>query len=116
MPEVSDEARNKLVKLQQYQQQLQALTMQKQTIQAQKGEVDNALKELGEVKDEKVYEMVGNILINKKPDELKNSLSERKERLDLRLESIEKQLKRITSKAQELQKEVMSMTQGGSKE
>jgi prefoldin beta subunit len=94
---------------------MQALTMQKQTLQMQEAEIDNALEELGKVKTEKVFEIVGNILINKKPDELKKSLTEKKKRTDLRLESIEKQLKRITSKAQELQKEVMDIAKEESK-
>jgi len=115
MPEVNDKARNQIMKLQQFQQQLQALTMQKQTLQVQQAELDNALTELKAVKTEKVYEIIGNILINKKPVELKKSLNEKQEMLGLRLESIEKQLKRITTKAQEVQKEVMKAAKGGAK-
>lgn len=110
-----DEAREKVMKLQQFQQQMQALTMQKQTVQLQESEITNALAELGEVKEEKVYEIVGNILINKKAANLKKSLKDKQERLKLRLESINKQLKRITSKAQQLQKDIMKTAQGGKK-
>ncbi|MBD3312464.1 prefoldin subunit beta [archaeon] len=113
MPAKDDEAREKVMKLQQFQQQMQALTMQKQNIQLQESEITNALTELGSVNQEKVYEIVGNILINKKPSDLKKSLKEKQERLKLRLESINKQLKRVTSKAQDLQKDVMKLTQGG---
>ena len=112
----NDDARDKLMRLQQFQQQLQALSMQKQTLQVQAAELDNALSELKTVKSEKVYEIVGNILINKSPVDLKKSLTDKNERLDLRLESINKQLKRITVNAQELQKEVMEMAQKGGKE
>ena len=75
--------------------------------------VTNAVNELNKVKTEKVYEIVGNILINKKPAELKKSLKDKQERIKLRLESINKQLKRITTKAQELQQDVMKLSQGG---
>jgi len=109
-----DEMRNKVMKLQQFQQQMQALSMQKQTLQVQEAELDNALSELKKVKNEKVYEIVGNILINKKPLTLRNSLNEKKEHLKLRLESINKQLKRITDKAQEIQKDVMKNAQEAS--
>jgi prefoldin beta subunit len=108
-------ARDKLMGLQQLQQQLQALTMQKQTIQMQLAEIDNALNELKDVKTEKVYELVGNILVNKKPVDLNKSLVDKKERYDLRIESIEKQLKRVTIKAQDLQKDIMGLAQKGGK-
>ncbi len=114
MPEMKDDLRDKMVRLQQFQQQLQALSMQKQSIQVQQAEIRNALQELEKVRNEKVYELVGNILINRKPDELTKSLKEKQERIDLRIESIDKQLKRITSKVQELQKEVTNLS-GGNK-
>ncbi len=98
---------DKLIHLQQYQQQLQALSSQKQSIQLQEAEVSNALKELSVVKDEKVFEIVGNVLINRKPDELIKRLNDKKERISLRLESIDKQIKRITEKVQSLQKELI---------
>lgn len=104
-----------MMRLQQFQQQLQTLTIQKQNIQLQEAEIKNALKELAKVKGEQTYELVGRILINKKPSDLKASLTEQQERINLRLESINKQLKRITSKAQELQKEIMTSRQGGQK-
>jgi len=116
MPKISDDARNQMMKLQQFQQQMQALSMQKQTLQVQEAEIDNALGELKKVKSEKVYEIVGNILINKKPLILKKSLNDKKEQLSLRLESINKQLKRITDKAQSLQKELMKNSQEAGKE
>jgi prefoldin beta subunit len=109
------EARDKIMQLQQVQQQMQALTMQKQTMQMQQGETENALSELEKLKNEKVYELIGNLLINKKPQELKESLKDKKEKLDLRIESVDKQLKRITTKAQELQQEIMTMTKEGNK-
>ena len=101
----------KMMRLQQFQQQLQTLNVQKQQIQLEQAEIKNALKELSKVEDEKTYELVGKILINKEPSKLKESLTEKQERIELRIESIDKQLKRVTSKAQSLQKEVMSLRQ-----
>ncbi len=114
MPEMKDDLRDKMVRLQQFQQQLQALSMQKQSIQVQQAEISNALKELEKVRSEKVYELIGNILINRQPQELMKLLKEKQERINLRIESIDKQLKRITSKVQELQKEVTNLS-GGNK-
>ncbi len=113
MSELSEQAREKLMRLQQLQQQLQALSMQKQSMQVQQAEISNALSELKKVKTERVYELVGNLLINKKPSVLSKSLTDKQEMINLRIESIDKQLKRITSKAQELQKEIMKSSQGG---
>ncbi len=115
MPEMNDNTKDKIMSLQQLQQQLQALTMQKQTIQMQQSEITNAINELKGVKTEKVYELVGNILVNRQPSELNKSLADKQERLGLRMESIEKQLKRITLKAQELQKDIMGSAQKGAK-
>lgn len=114
MPEKQEESRDKIARLQQLQQQIQALSMQKQTLQMQQAEIDNALNELKNVKSEKTYELIGNILINKQPTELTKSLNDKKDLLNMRTESIDKQLKKTTIKAQELQKEVMS-EQGGAK-
>ena len=105
MPEANPN-QEAIIKFQQYQQQLQALSIQKQALQIQKAEIENALKELGKITNEKVYELIGNILVNKTPKELKESLSDKRERANLRLESINKQIERINAKLKELQQQL----------
>ncbi len=87
--------------------------IQKQNIQIRQQEIDNALKELKNNPKSTVYELVGNILIKKAPVELTKSLTDKKDLTDLRLESIDKQIDRITNKAQSLQKQLTSIKGGG---
>ncbi len=89
--------------------------IQKQNVQIQAQEIENALKELEKNPNSTVYELVGNVLIKKTPQELTESLNEKKKLTDLRLESLDKQIDRITKKAQDLQKELSSLKGGGAK-
>ncbi len=110
---MSDENQQELIiKFQQYQQQLQTLSVQKQTLQVQKAEIENALKELSKVENENVYEIIGNILINRKPTELKEILQDKKERTTLRIESIDKQISRINNKLKEIQQKLLGGKKG----
>ena len=104
MTEVSEKARENIMQFQQIQQQLQVLLMQRQNIQIQVAEIDNALTEAEKTKEEKVYEIVGNIMVKKTKDDLIKSLKDKKEMLDLRGSTIDKQTKKLSEKAAELQK------------
>ncbi len=103
LAELSDSAKEDILKFQQIQQQLQMVMMQKQDLQAQKAEVENAIKELEKLKDENAYEVVGNIMIKKDKADLKKSLASKKELIELRLSTIDKQQDRLTKEASELQ-------------
>lgn len=96
----------KIQQLQMLEQSMTQLLMQKQQFQMQLMEVESALKEIQT--SEKNYKIVGNIMVSASKDELKKELDEKKEMLDLRINSIEKQEKDQKEKAEELQKEVMS--------
>jgi len=110
--QVPKEAENEVMKLQQFQQQLQLLTMQKQNLQTQIIEIEHSIEELKKVTKEDVYEIVGTILIKRDSDLLKNSLLDRKEEIDLRQNVIEKQLDKVSKKAGEIQEKVMKMVKG----
>jgi prefoldin beta subunit len=113
--EVPKEAEGEVQKLQQYQQQLQLLSMQKQNLQAQILEIDHSLEELKKVTKEEVYEIVGTVMIKRDKNLLENSLNEKKQSLDLRQNVIEKQLDKISRKTQELQETVMKIVRGENK-
>jgi prefoldin beta subunit len=106
MVDLSDESKNDIIKFQQIQQQLQLVMMQKQDIQAQKAEIENAIKELGKIKDNSAYEVIGNIMIKKPKEEVEKSLKDKVELLKLRLSTIEKQQESLTKSATELQKKL----------
>lgn len=106
---VSQEAREQVVKLQQLQQQLQALMMQKQNFQIQESEIDNAMTEASKsMPDTDLYEIVGNIMVKKSKEELKKSLNDKKEITTLRIKSLDKQINSLDGRAKELQKEIMT--------
>ncbi len=104
---VPEESRADVLKFQQFQQQLQMLNIQKQNIQSRFMELENAIKELDKLTKEEVYEIVGNVMIKRDKDLLKEKLVEKKETLSLRQNSIDKQLDKINKKVTELQKKIM---------
>ena len=91
--------------LQLFEQSLQNLLMQKQQFQLQLAEIDSALKEL-ETTDE-AYKIVGNIMALTKKEELKKDLKEKKEVVELRVKTMEKQETQIKEKASKLQEEIL---------
>ncbi|MCD6371362.1 MAG: prefoldin subunit beta [Candidatus Aenigmarchaeota archaeon] len=95
-----------IVQFQQVQQQIQVLLMQKQNIQLQKAEVENALSELEKSEEDNVFEIVGNVMIKKSKKDVLTALKEKKELLDLRISTIEKQTEKLNEKAVKLQKKL----------
>jgi len=93
--------------MQQIQQKLQNFMLQKQHVQVQKIEVENALKEIKNVKkDDGVFEIVGTIMFKKSKDELNASLDEKNELFTLRLSSLDKQINTLTDEAKEIQAKI----------
>lgn len=89
-------------KLQMLEQNMQQVGMQKQQFQAQLFEVEGALKELSS--SPAAYKLVGGIMVKADKDSLKKELEGKKEVLELRVETLEKQeaqLKERVKKAQE---------------
>jgi len=105
--EMNPETEEKIRQLQLFEQNMHSILVQKQTFQSQALEIENALKELSNAKD-KVYKIVGTIMIDSTKENLEKDLNERKEVLDLRLSSLKKQEDGLKEKAEKLQKEVMT--------
>ncbi len=103
--ELNKEAENKIAKLQMMEQNLQSINLQKQTFQSQLLEIENALNELVNVKE--AYKIVGQIMIASKKEDLKKDLDKKKEILDLRVKSLDKQEKDLKDKASSLQSEIL---------
>jgi len=87
-------------------QNLQACLNQKQQFQAQLFEIENALSELE--KTEKAFKIVGNIMVASPKEDLQKDLMEKKEVLDLRMKSVEKQEETLKQKAEEIRKDVFN--------
>lgn len=94
---------------QQYQQQLQAVLIQKETMQMQLMEITKALEELDSTKNEKAYKITGQIMISKPVEELKKELGETKEAIEVRVNSLGKTEEKITGKLKEMETELRKL-------
>lgn len=101
----------KLSRLQQLQNTLQQLILQKQRLDLERNESERALKTLDDVTSEtKVYKSAGAILVEKDRDDVVKELKERLEFLEMRSKVLTKQegntRERLTSIQESLQQEL----------
>lgn len=108
MIEVPKEAEKDIVDLQVLEQSIQNVIFQKQNFQAQLIEVENALKEVEKTK-EKVYRLIGNVLVLCAKEDVKKDLNSRKEIIDLRIKSLENQEKKLKEDMRKKQKDIMKI-------
>ena len=105
------QVQERLQRLQNLQNTLQQLMVQKQRIEMEKVESDKALETL-KTTDEgnKVYKSVGAVLVERSKEDVVNELEERKDFLDMRLKVIvkqeEKTREKMTGIQETLQKEL----------
>jgi len=100
---ISPEAQKTLIELQTFQQQMQTVLLQRESLNMQNMEIDKALEELNKTEHDDVYKAVGPILIKSTKKELSKELNEKKETIELRLKSLQKQEKRLKEKLKESQ-------------
>lgn len=101
--EMTEETKNLLAQFQAYQQQLQSVLIQKETIKLQTIEIEKALEELNETKEKNAYKISGQIMVLKPVEELKKELNEAKEDLEVRIKALEKGEEKIKDKLKDLQ-------------
>jgi len=102
----SNNSREQKVKdLQMIEQNVQNLSLQKQTSQVELNEINNALAEIEKTNDE-IYKILGGIMIKTDKTALKKELGEKKKLLELRIQAIEKQEKLVSEKAKKLRSEI----------
>ncbi|MBI2499660.1 prefoldin subunit beta [Candidatus Woesearchaeota archaeon] len=107
MAEDNKEMEEKIAELQMIEQNLQQLLSQKQNIQVQQIETENALEELKKQTTKEVYKIVGQILINSDKKEVEKDLNSKKEIFLLKIKNIEKQEEKLREKAKEMQREIL---------
>ncbi len=88
------------------QQNIENLHAQKQQFQLQQTEVETALSEISA--DKPCYKIVGTIMIKADFETLHKELEEKKQMLDVRISSVEKQESKLKQKFESLQQEVMT--------
>jgi prefoldin beta subunit len=105
--ELPPQIQNQIAQLQQVQQQVQALAMQKSQIEAMQKESKMALDELEKLADDAViYRNVGELVIKTSKEESVAKLKDREETLSLRLQSISRQEERLTTRFKQLQEQI----------
>ncbi len=100
------ETEEKIEQIQLVEQNLQNLLGQKQTFQSQLLEIENALEELTKSKD-KVYKIVGSIMVLSERSDVEKYLNSKKEIIELRIKNLDKQENKLKEKVNEFQQEIL---------
>ena len=103
---MNKDAEQKIEQLQLIEQNIQTISAKKQNFQTHLLEIENALEELTKTKN-KVYKIVGSIMVLSEKDDVEKYLNSKKEILDLRIKNLEKQEKKFKDKLNEIQQEVL---------
>ncbi len=94
----------RLLTFQQRQQTLQAVLTQKQQLELELTEVEQALTEMGNLTGSAViYKSIGSLLVKSKKSKVTKELKERKDLLNMRISVLGKQEERLRSQVKELQ-------------
>ncbi|MBT3720627.1 prefoldin subunit beta [archaeon] len=99
------ETKEKIEQLQNLEQNINNLIAQKQQFQSSSLEVENALSQIDDTKQ--IFRIIGNIMVASNKQLVNKELQEKKELLDLRLKTMDKQEEKLRSQAEEIQKEVL---------
>jgi prefoldin beta subunit len=75
-------------------------------------ETDAALNELSKTENPVVYKSIGSILIKSEKPDLLDDLNKKKESIDIRIKTIEKQEDRVKKKLEEMQKNLQKALGG----
>src|SRR5918911_143156 len=105
--------REQVSRLQQLQQNLQAIMMQKQQLEVETVETDRALEELKKAgPDDAIYKNAGSVLIKAKKDDVVKELEEKKELSNTRMMVLGKQESRVKENLKEVENKINQMIRG----
>lgn len=100
--------------MQQLQQNLQAIMMQKQQLEIENVETDRALEELKKAgTEDAVYKAAGSVMVKAKKDDVIKELEEKKELTTTRVKVLEKQEARVKENLKEVETKINEMIRGG---
>lgn len=114
MNEIEKTTEAKIQQLQMIEQSLTNLLMQRQQFQSQLIEIESALAELE--KTQKVFKIIGNIMVDSKKEDIKKDLIIKKETYDIRIKNLQKQEDNIKEKAKLIQSQVLNEMKPGEKD
>lgn len=98
------QVQERLLRLQQLQQTLQSVLGQKQQVELEQMEINQALEELQKLTDDAViYKATGSLLIKSEKTKVTTELNERKELLNTRVTVLGKQEERVRAQLKDIQ-------------
>ena len=100
------EEQQKLLDFQRGREQLVNVGARKQQLQVQAAMIQSALDELKDSKQDKVYKLVGNIMIEKDSKQVEKELKEVKEQLDTRIDTLQKQEDSLINRLNKLKSQI----------
>ncbi|HYY70828.1 MAG TPA: prefoldin subunit beta [Nitrososphaeraceae archaeon] len=99
-----------ILRLQQIQQNLQAIMMKKQEIEQEIAETDTILEEIKKLDgDNKIYKRYDNLLIKSKREDILEEFKEKKVTLNTRMLVVEKQESRVNDNLKEVENKISIM-------
>ena len=102
--ELPPNVQERLLRLQQLQRNLQTILAQKQQVELETTETEQALTELGTLtQDAVIYKSIGALLVKSEKGRVETELKERKELLGTRTQVLGKQEERLRTQLNELQ-------------
>jgi len=105
--------REQVSRLQQLQQNLQAIMMQKQQLEVELVETDRGLQELKKTNpDDAIYKNAGSVLIKAKKEDVLKELEEKKELSNTRIMVLGKQEARVKENLKEVENKINEMIRG----
>ena len=114
-PQMPPWLQEQIMKLQQSQQNLQAVMTQKQHLEMEKAETAKALDELKKIADgDAVFKQAGTVLLKSTKQELIDELEERTEMAKTRVTVLDKQETRLKESLKEQETKITEMMKGGS--
>lgn len=112
-PEIPPWLREQLTRLDNLQQNLQAVAMQKQQVEAELADAEKTLEELKNVPDDQqIYKYVGSLLIKVAKDAVSKELDEKKDVSQTRSLVLTKQEARLKENIKDLQVKIDDMLKG----
>ena len=112
MQEIPPALQQQIMQLQQLQQRLEILVTQRSQLEMQMKETEKALSELGKQTDDAiVYKSIGAILIKVQKENLKEELIDKKDTLEMRIKTIQRQEERTRNQFEESRTKVQAALQ-----
>ncbi len=108
MQKIPPNVQHEIQQFQQLEQQYQMVVNQKQKLSFDLNEATLALQEL-EKETDTVYRSIGSILVKTNKEDLKKELEEKKEDLDVRIKTLERQEQRLLEKLKNLRAKIEEM-------